>query len=70
MAQQTTLDGYNIGVQQVNPDIRALVLTEVNPPSGNTIVLPLPNEIADKIGRELQGSSVQIAPATALRALK
>lgn len=66
--QHVTLDGYNLAVQQINPDIRALLLTEAA--TGSTIMLPLPNDIAEKIGRDLQGSRLEVAPATILRPVK
>lgn len=65
--KQITLPAVNLDIQQLGPDQRALVITEMGPAGpGDVYVIPMPNNIAEDVGRKLSSPSVQVAPASAL----
>lgn len=55
---QEILQGWNAEVQDMPDGGRAIILTEVHPPSGSTKVLPMPIEVAEKIGHQLSAPKV------------
>lgn len=67
--QQTILEGFNIDVQDMPEGQKALIMTEIQPPTGQTYVLPIPAEAADGLAEKLKGSQLVTAPASALRGL-
>lgn len=69
MSQQTTLLGYTIDIQPAADGGSVLILSEVAPPSGNVLAVPLPAEVAQEIGRKLTAPRVQPAGPADLKAI-
>lgn len=70
--KQVTFQTAAVAVQKLDEENKAIVITEMLGPNvpGDTYIVPLPNESAEHIGRELSAPSVAIASVTDIKALK
>lgn len=69
--KQITLPQVALDIQQVQENVRTLVITEIGNGGipGDVYIIPMPNDIAEEVGRKLAAPSIQRASASDLKVI-